>query len=118
LKLRGATGKHILKEAVKDLLPAEIIHRKKMGFPTPLKRWLREPQAAPLYDFLTEKDSLLGEVIAREPLRDLLNRHRSGSEDATDRIWNLLNLQLWGDIFFQGKRERWREGMFSSAVLS
>jgi asparagine synthase (glutamine-hydrolysing) len=118
LKLRGTTGKYILKEAVAGLLPAEIIHRKKMGFPTPLKRWLREPQAAPLYDFLLEKDSLLGEVIAREPLRDLLNRHRNKSEDATDRIWNLLNLQLWGDIFFNGKRERWREGMFSGAAVS
>jgi asparagine synthase (glutamine-hydrolysing) len=118
LKLKGVTGKYILKEAVGDLLPADIIHRKKMGFPTPLKRWLREPQAAPVYDFLLEKDGLLSDAMAREPLRDLLDRHRSGLEDATDRIWNLLNLQLWGDIFFTGKRERWREGMFSRAATT
>jgi asparagine synthase (glutamine-hydrolysing) len=118
LKLRGSTGKYILKEAVADLLPADIIHRKKMGFPTPLKRWLLEPKAAPLYEYLLESDSLLGEVMAHEPLRDLLDRHRSGSEDATDRIWNLLNLQLWGDIFLRGNRERWREGMFSGAAAS
>jgi len=118
LKLRGGTGKYILKEAVGDLLPADIIHRTKMGFPTPLKRWLREPQAAPIYDFLLEKDGLLSDVMAQEPLRDLLDRHRRGSEDATDRVWNLLNLQLWGDIFFTGKRERWREGMFSRAATA
>jgi asparagine synthase (glutamine-hydrolysing) len=118
LKLRGATGKYILKEAVADLLPAEIIHRKKMGFPTPLKQWLLDPRSAPIYDFLLEKDSLLSEVMEREPLRDLLNRHRSQTEDATDRIWNLLNLQLWGDIFLKGNRERWREGMFSGALVS
>jgi asparagine synthase (glutamine-hydrolysing) len=116
LKLRGTTGKYILKEAVADLLPADIIHRKKMGFPTPLKQWLLDPKAAPLYDFLLEKDSLLSEFIAREPLRDLLDRHRGRSEDATDRIWNLLNLQLWGDIFLKGKRGRWSEGMFKAAV--
>ncbi len=37
----------------------------------------------------------------------LIERHRSGFEDATDRIWRLLNLQLWGDVFFTGKRDRW-----------
>jgi asparagine synthase (glutamine-hydrolysing) len=116
LKLRGATGKYILKEAIADLLPASIIHRKKMGFPTPLKNWLLDPKAAPLYDFLLEKDSILSEFIAREPLCDLLNRHRAGSEDATDRIWNLLNLQLWGDMFLNGKRARWSEGMFTRAA--
>jgi asparagine synthase (glutamine-hydrolysing) len=49
-------------------------------------------------------------------LCDLLNRHRAGSEDATDRIWNLLNLQLWGDMFLNGKRARWSEGMFTRAA--
>jgi asparagine synthase (glutamine-hydrolysing) len=116
LKLKGATGKHILKEAVADLLPHDIVHRTKMGFPTPLKRWLLDAQCAPIYDFLLEDDGLLSEVIAQEPLRDLLNRHRNKSEDATDRIWNLLNLQLWGDIFLNGKRERWRAGMLTGAI--
>jgi len=44
-----------------------------------------------------------------------LQRHASGSVDATDRIWRLLNLQLWGDLFFSGRRsERW-EGFLSGA---
>ena len=102
LKLRGKVGKYILKEAIADLLPASIVHRKKMGFPTPLKQWLMEPSASSLYDFLLEKDSLLSEHLDRAALTSLLARHRSGGEDATDRIWNLLNLQLWGDIFSTG----------------
>jgi asparagine synthase (glutamine-hydrolysing) len=118
LKLRGASGKYILKEAVAGLLPADIIHRRKMGFPTPLKQWLLDPKAAPIYDFLLEEDSLLSQYIAREPLRDLIARHRSRVEDATDRIWNLLNLQLWGDIFLKGGRARWSEGMFPSPVAA
>jgi asparagine synthase (glutamine-hydrolysing) len=36
----------------------------------------------------------------------LIDRHRSGREDATDRIWRLLNLQLWGDLFLTGRREQ------------
>ncbi len=116
LKLRGKVGKYILKEAIADLLPASIIHRKKMGFPTPLKSWLLQPSAASLYDFLLEKDSLLGEYVDREALTSLLNRHRSQSEDATDRIWNLLNLQLWGDMFLNGRRSRWQQGMFPAVA--
>jgi len=112
LKLRGKTGKYILKEAVTDLLPASIVHRKKMGFPTPLKQWLLKPSASPLYDFLLERDTLMAEYIDRPALTSLLTRHRNGSEDATDRIWNLLNLQLWGDIFLSGRRARWAQGMF------
>ncbi len=116
LKLRGKVGKYILKEAIADLLPASIIHRKKMGFPTPLKQWLLDPSAASLYDFLLEKDSLLAEHLDRTALTQLLARHRNGSEDATDRIWNLLNLQLWGDIFLRGRRARWAEGMFPAVA--
>jgi hypothetical protein len=41
----------------------------------------------------------------------LIERHRSGLEDATDRVWRLLNLQLWGDLFITGRRERWWNGV-------
>ena len=44
MKLRGGVGKYILKRAVEDILPREIVYRKKMGFPTPLRQWLMEPQ--------------------------------------------------------------------------
>ena len=118
LKLRGTTGKYILKEAIADLLPASIIHRKKMGFPTPLKQWLHHPAASSLYDFLLEPDSLLAEYLDRPMLTGLLARHRNGTEDATDRIWNLLNLQLWGDLFLKGKRSRWADGMFPVVAAS
>ena len=40
LKIRGGVQKYILKKAVEDLLPREIVYRKKMGFPTPLRQWL------------------------------------------------------------------------------
>ena len=49
LKIRGRKQKHILKAAVSDLLPRGIVHRRKMGFPTPLTDWLCDPRAEPLY---------------------------------------------------------------------
>jgi asparagine synthase (glutamine-hydrolysing) len=104
LKLRGTEGKYILKKAVEDLLPKDIIYRTKMGFPTPLKQWLREPAAEGLYRNLQAKDSLVGEYFNSEQLDGLITRHRTGQEDATDRLWSLINLQTWGDIFLRGEQ--------------
>ncbi len=116
LKLRGRTAKYALKEAVKDLLPPEIVHRVKMGFPTPLKAWLHDPESAWLYEFLDERDGFVSQSLDRAEVRKLIQRHREGVEDATDRIWNLLNLQFWGDVFLNGKRERWMSGQFAQPV--
>jgi asparagine synthase (glutamine-hydrolysing) len=103
LKLRGGEGKYILKKAVEDLLPHDIVYRKKMGFPTPLKKWLLQPSAESVYRELNAPDSLISEYLSRPNVAALIDRHRSGIEDATDRIWNLLNLQKWGNIFLRGQ---------------
>jgi asparagine synthase (glutamine-hydrolysing) len=105
LKIRGRTQKYILKAAIRDLLPRHSIHRRKMGFPTPLRQWLLDPRAEPLYAALRSRDGLLGAYLDRRELEALIQRHRSGREDATDRIWRLVNLQLWGDLFLTGRRE-------------
>jgi asparagine synthase (glutamine-hydrolysing) len=106
LKIRGRAQKYILKAAMSDLLPRGIVHRRKMGFPTPLSRWLRDPRAEPLYAAMRSPDGLVSTHFDLRQVNALIDRHRSGREDATDRIWRLLNLQLWGDLFLTGRRER------------
>ena len=118
LKIRGGVGKYILKKAVEDLLPPEIVYRKKMGFPTPLSQWLMDPRAQPLYSLLGSQDGLLASLVDSKALANLLNGHRSGVHDATDRIWRLLNLQLWGEVFLRGRREEWREELLSRPAAS
>jgi len=103
LKLRGREGKYILKKAIEDILPADIVYRKKMGFPTPLKSWLLDPAAASIYRAIEAPGTLLSEYFDRNAVSSLLSRHRSGVEDATDRIWNLYNLQVWGNIYLRGQ---------------
>ncbi len=106
MKIRGRTQKYVLKEAVADLLPRGIIHRTKMGFPTPLRHWLRRPEATPLIDSLLRPDGLLASCLNMDAVRRLVADHRAGTHDCTDRIWNLLNLQIWGDTFLTGQRPR------------
>jgi asparagine synthase (glutamine-hydrolysing) len=110
LKIRGGTQKFILKKAVEDLLPRDIVYRKKMGFPTPLRAWLMDAKAAPLYKALISPDGLLASCVDQNELNRLLDAHRGGRQDATDRIWRLLNFQIWGDVFLTGKRDRWIQG--------
>jgi asparagine synthase (glutamine-hydrolysing) len=105
LKLRGRTGKYILKKAAEKLLPHEIIYRKKMGFPTPLRQWLRSKKCRPLLSNLRSRDSFLAAYLDRAALDGLLKRHESGQEECTDAVWRLLNLHQWGEIFITGRRE-------------
>ncbi len=105
-KLHGKNGKYVLKEAAADLIPSEILHRKKMGFPTPLRAWLQDAASAPLLKTLLEDDGFLASVLDLGQVQALLERQASGAVDATDRIWRLLNLQIWGDLFLTGRRER------------
>ncbi|MGH9651882.1 MAG: asparagine synthase (glutamine-hydrolyzing) [Bryobacteraceae bacterium] len=118
LKIRGNTQKYILKRAVEDILPREIIYRKKMGFPTPIRDWLLDRRAQPLYDALRDPDGFLASIIDRRALDSLIARHLARHEDATDRLWRLLNLQLWGDLFLTGRRERWWGGIMAQASES
>jgi asparagine synthase (glutamine-hydrolysing) len=87
--------KHALRAAFRDLLPAEILARRKTGFGVPLARWFR----AELRDFAG--DVLLGErARARGQLRPaaverLLREHAEGRADHGHRLWCLLMLELW-----------------------
>ena len=107
----GKEGKYIVKKAVEDLLPREIVYRPKMGFPTPLRQWLRDSRADRIFSVLTARDGLLASCCEPRRIEELIEGQKSGRNDATDRVWRLLNLHIWGDIFLTGKRGRQWEGL-------
>jgi len=96
LKIRGRQA---------NLLPADIIYRRKMGFPTPIPQWLPGDQAAGLFTLLRDPNSLLAAYANPSAVEQLIARHQQALEDATDRLWRLMNLQLWGEIVL-GKHGR------------
>jgi asparagine synthase (glutamine-hydrolysing) len=117
LKIRDGKGKYILRKAVEDLLPQTTLTRKKMGFPTPLKNWLLDPKANPLYAKLLEPQGFIASYLDMSRVKTLIEQHRSHKIDATDRIWRLLNLQYWGEIFLSG-RGQWHDLPASTHGLS
>jgi asparagine synthase (glutamine-hydrolysing) len=102
-QIRGLAGKFILKDAVVDLLPHDIVYRKKMGFPTPWAYWLAGPQLAEIEALLVEPRSLERNIFRVESLRQILFEHRTGHRDHGNRIWRLLNFELWQRVFIDGE---------------
>ena len=102
-QIKGLEGKFILKDAVVDLLPHDIVYRKKMGFPTPWAYWLAGPQLAEIEALLTEPRSLERGIFRAESVRQIFTEHRAGHRDHGNRIWRLLNFELWQRLFIAGE---------------
>ena len=102
-KLSGLTTKRVLREAMKTMLPASILSRPKMGFPVPLGAWLRGAWNGVASDILLDRASRERGVIDPPAVERLLRDHASGRVDATDRLWSLLNLELWFRTFIDNR---------------
>jgi len=101
--IKGLAGKHILKEAVEDLLPHSIVYRKKMGFPTPWAYWLAGPQLDDLENMLLEPRTMERNLFKPEAIKGLFAEHRAHQRDHGNRIWRLLNLETWMRVFMDGE---------------
>jgi len=93
LKFQGGKTKHILKKAINGLLPKNILERKdKMGFPVPLKEWMK---AGPVRDFVA--DTLLSTrslgrgIFQQKALHEMFEKQGVGSR----RVWGALSLEIW-----------------------
>jgi asparagine synthase (glutamine-hydrolysing) len=94
-RVRGFTLKRVLKAAVADLLPGELLDRPKQGFGIPLDRWFREDLAGMVDATLGAQDSRVGAHVSRDALRAMLADHRAGRENLGHALWTLLTLELW-----------------------
>lgn len=115
VQLKGLAGKQILKKAAADLLPHSILYRQKLGFPTPWSRWLAGSRLDSIEQLLLEPRSLDRGYFRRDAIQQLFAEHRSNYRDHYDRIWRLLNLELWHRVCLEGESERFT--MHDAAVV-
>jgi asparagine synthase (glutamine-hydrolysing) len=92
LKLRGVTGKYMLKEVLKDELPHDIIHRGKMGFGVPLADWFRNGIRDFVYEYVVEQND---PYLSTPFIKKMWNQHQSGYRDRSTQLWNVLMFRLW-----------------------
>jgi asparagine synthase (glutamine-hydrolysing) len=101
--VQGLSGKFILKQAVEDLLPKSIIYREKMGFPTPWELWLSGQQLDDLENILLEPRSMERGLFRPDTLNRLFAEHRMRKRDHSNRIWRLVNLEIWHRVMIDGE---------------
>ena len=93
-RLNGDSGKYILKDIVTDILPKEIIYRKKRGFPVPLTQWFKGPLQARARSLLLEKKSIERGYFKPGYVKGLFDAINKG-DDVGKRIFSLITLEVW-----------------------
>jgi asparagine synthase (glutamine-hydrolysing) len=107
IQIKGMAGKQLLKKAMEDLLPQSIIYRKKLGFPTPWSGWLAGAQLDSIERLISEPRSMNRGFFRRTAVEKLFREHRARYRDHYDRIWRLLNLELWHRVCLEGESHGW-----------
>jgi asparagine synthase (glutamine-hydrolysing) len=103
MKLKGGTGKVLLRRIMKNVLPASILHRSKKGFPVPTMSWLRGPLKEFTRETLLAQGSACHNYFDPEVLREIVDRHEAGA-DRQQEIWTLLVFEQWHRAFVQARQ--------------
>ncbi len=99
VKLRGWQTKAVLRAALRDVVPREILTRRKMGFPVPVGRWFRGGFWPVVREFVLGPRALERGLFQPAFLRHLADEHRAGAAEHGARLWLLVNLEIWQRIF-------------------
>lgn len=98
-KLRGLTTKYILKQATKDVLPKEIVQRKKKGFGIPLSKWFHGELKAMLLSYLNEDRIKKAGIFHYPYIERLLEEHFARKCDHRKQLWTLLVFEMWREQY-------------------
>jgi asparagine synthase (glutamine-hydrolysing) len=101
LKLKGFNNKkYILKEALRGLVPDEILFRPKMGFGIPIQEWFHHDLKAYAHSTLLSEKALARNLFRKEAVEKLLQDHLKKEGDYGYQIWALITLELWFQAYF------------------
>jgi asparagine synthase (glutamine-hydrolysing) len=101
-KIRGRRLKHVLKKALADVLPHEILHRPKRGFGAPMGAWLKNELGSYLEAVLSRKSVESRGFFSWSHVERTIQKHRRNERDYTDHLLALMNFELWCRIYLDG----------------
>ncbi|MFS0644274.1 asparagine synthase (glutamine-hydrolyzing) [Siminovitchia sp. 179-K 8D1 HS] len=107
LKTANGTTKYILRKAAEGIVPDHVLNRKKLGFPVPIRHWLK----AEMHDWAvnTIKQSETSQFINKQYVLDLLDEHCRGKLDHSRKIWTVLVFMIWHAVFVEEKYDFQKE---------
>ena len=97
LKVKGKTGKHILKRALESILPHDLLYQPKRGFGAPTREWFRGPRGEELIARLMNSPIRARNYFDYDFIQRIADEHQRGTNDWSANLWCLLNLSLWYD---------------------
>ncbi|MBV9309419.1 MAG: asparagine synthase (glutamine-hydrolyzing) [Solirubrobacterales bacterium] len=103
MKSRNGVGKYVLREAMRDRLPEEVLRRKKQGFGTPMKEWLREDFGEQIRAQVNHSTLAERGLLDYRRLDQLFDAHRRGRGDWSKHIWNIYSVSVWHDRWIAGR---------------
>ncbi|MCF8605468.1 asparagine synthase (glutamine-hydrolyzing) [Gordonia sp. HY442] len=100
-KIAHDTTKYALRKALEQIVPPHVLHRRKLGFPVPLRHWLAGTE---MYDWAREliATSDTDHIVDKAFTLAMLDEHRAGTVDNSRRIWTVVCFMLWYGIFVDG----------------
>ena len=98
-KISKNNTKVLLREAFKDIVPDDMVEKKKLGFPTPIRVWLKDE----LGDYVKKivREAQVDNMIDKEYALYLLDEHIKGKKDNSRKIWTIFTFCLWHMIFVE-----------------
>jgi asparagine synthase (glutamine-hydrolysing) len=114
LKLKGLlrpTTKYIFRQAMRDILPREVLRQPKAGFGAPLDYWLTHDLKEMVDDLLSDSQTRKRGLFRPAAVRRFVDEHRSGRHDWSAQIWQFLTLELWMQAFLDGRATQFENGL-------
>ncbi|MCQ5365161.1 asparagine synthase (glutamine-hydrolyzing) [Anoxybacillus salavatliensis] len=101
MKVKNKTTKYILRKAAEGIVPDHVLHRKKLGFPVPIRHWLKDD----IYDWAkrTIKESETDHLFHKDVLYRLLEEHCQNKADHSRKIWTVLTFMVWHQVYVEKK---------------
>ncbi|MBM4762642.1 asparagine synthase (glutamine-hydrolyzing) [Bacillus sp. B15-48] len=101
LKTANGTTKYILRKAAEGIVPDHVLNRKKLGFPVPIRHWLKDEMNEWAKNLI--KESNTDHLINKAYLLKLLDEHCQDKADHSRKIWTVLVFLLWHDVYVEKK---------------
>jgi asparagine synthase (glutamine-hydrolysing) len=120
-KLKGKwrpVTKHIFREAMRSMLPEEVMRQPKAGFAAPVDYWLARDLRPMVDDLLSESQVRRRGLFRPEVVRRYIDEHRRGAEDWSMQIWQLLTLEIWMQLFIDGGARAFAQRQIEAPQLS
>lgn len=102
MRIAHGTTKYALRRAMEQIVPEHVIHRRKLGFPVPIRHWLAGDE---LHDWARDviDESGTGDLIDKAAVRRMLAEHHPTRNDNSRRLWTVLAFMIWHGIFIEDR---------------